>query len=434
LEKYKKNILNKIKKLKETGFFSIFLSNILSKVVVFFGNIIVVRILSQKDYGIYAYAINAFSILYILNDFGASCSALQSITEEKDNAKKQQAILKYSFKMGMIGSICSGILIFLAPLFYPFNIVEAKYLVPILCLVPVFSMVKTMLLILLRANFENNKYAILNLAETVLSYLFLIILSLFFGIKGAIVSKYFYIIISVILGFFLTKKLRIKTDKTNILDKKEKKAFTKYAITTQITNTLGSILIYIDTFMIGYILSTAESVAIYKVASTIPSALSFIPTCVMIYVLPYFVLHNKDKKWLKTRYNQLIKFGIIGYGIITVILIIASKLIIQFLYTDIYMESLYPFIILLVGFFISSAFTIPTDNVLASMRKLNFKIIITIISGTINILLNVLFINKWGLIGAALATVIANIISAISSIIYVERVIYKMPINNYNEN
>ena len=91
---YKQTIIEKIQKLRKTGFFSIFLSNILSKVVVFLGGIVLVRILSQNDYGIYSYAINAFSILFILNDFGASNAALQNITEQKDNKKKQQAIIE----------------------------------------------------------------------------------------------------------------------------------------------------------------------------------------------------------------------------------------------------------------------------------------------------------------------------------------------------
>ena len=50
---YKQTIIEKIQKLRKTGFFSIFLSNILSKVVVFLGGIVLVRILSQNDYGIY---------------------------------------------------------------------------------------------------------------------------------------------------------------------------------------------------------------------------------------------------------------------------------------------------------------------------------------------------------------------------------------------
>ena len=100
--------------------------------------------------------------------------------------------------MSIVGSLVSGILILLSPLFYPYEIEEAKYLTPMLCLVPILSAVMTLFTILLRANFENKKYAILNLTQTVASYAFLIPMSYIWGIKGAILSRYFYIIITII--------------------------------------------------------------------------------------------------------------------------------------------------------------------------------------------------------------------------------------------
>lgn len=425
---HKKAIIEKIKKLKETGFFSIFLSDVLAKVVVFLGGIVVVRILSQNDYGIYSYAINAFNMLFILNDFGASNAALQNITEQKDNKKKQQAILKYSIKMGIIGSLISGTLIFLSPLFYPYEIEEAKYLTPMLCLVPLLTVVTMLFTILLRANFQNKKYAILNLTQTVASYAFLIPMSYIWGIKGAILSRYFYIIVTIILGLFLTKRLRIKTGKDNQLTKQEKESFTQYALITQVSNTIGSLLIYIDTFMIGLLIATPESVALYKVASTIPAALAFLPNCVMIYVIPYFVLHNREPKWLKNKYSKLIKYGIIGYGLFSLVLILGSKFIINTLYTEEYSEAVLPFIILMIGFFFSATFKIPMNNILAALRKMKFKVIINVSSGILNVILNVWFIKYFGITGAAITTTLINIFSSVLGVLYTNNVLKKMEI------
>lgn len=428
LHKHKKAIIEKIKKLKETGFFSIFISDVLAKVVVFLGGIVVVRILSQNDYGIYSYAINAFNILFILNDFGASNAALQNITEQKDNKEKQQAVLKYSIKMGIIGSLISGTLIFLSPLFYPYEIEEAKYLTPMLCLVPLLTVVTMLFTILLRANFQNKKYAILNLTQTVASYAFLIPMSYIWGIKGAILSRYFYIIVTIILGLFLTKRLRIKTGKDNQLTKQEKESFTQYALITQVSNTIGSLLIYIDTFMIGLLIATPESVALYKVASTIPAALAFLPNCVMIYVIPYFVLHNREPKWLKNKYSKLIKYGIIGYGLFSLVLILGSKFIINTLYTEEYSEAVLPFIILMIGFFFSATFKIPMNNILAALRKMKFKVIINVSSGILNVILNVSFIKYFGITGAAITTTLINIFSSVLGVLYTNNVLKKMEI------
>ena len=428
IAKYKQAVTEKINKLRKTGFFSIFISNVLSKVVVFLGGIVLVRILSQNDYGIYSYAINAFNMLFILNDFGASNAALQNLTEEKNNKKKQQAIIKYSIKMGIIGSLISGGLILISPLFYPYEIEEAKYLTPMLCLVPILTVVMTLFTILLRANFENKKYAVLNLTQTIASYAFLIPMSYLWGIKGAILSRYFYIIVTIILGIFLTRRLRLKTGRENQLTKIEKKSFTRYALITQISNTIGSLLIYIDTFMIGLLIATPESVAIYKVASTIPAALAFLPNCVMVYVIPYFVLHNREPKWLKDKYYKLIKYGIIGYGLFSLVLILGSKIIINTLYTEEYSDAIIPFIILMIGFFFSATFKIPMGNILAALRKMKVKLIINVSSGILNIVLNVSFIKYFGITGAAITTTLINIFSSVLGVMYTNNVLKKMKI------
>jgi len=75
-EKLKKEL----NKLSKTGFFSIFLSSVFSKVLVFIGGTIIVRIISKTDYGIYTYVLNCMAMLMILNDFGASTAALQFLT------------------------------------------------------------------------------------------------------------------------------------------------------------------------------------------------------------------------------------------------------------------------------------------------------------------------------------------------------------------
>ena len=87
----KEKIKTKIEKLKKTGFFSIFIATVFSKVITLLGGIILVRILSKSDYGIYSYVHNCYSMLFLLNDFGIATAALQYLTENFSN----QEILLY---------------------------------------------------------------------------------------------------------------------------------------------------------------------------------------------------------------------------------------------------------------------------------------------------------------------------------------------------
>ena len=65
----KDEIKRKIDKLNKTGFFSIFMATVFSKVVTLLGGVVLVRVLSKEDYGLYAYIHNCYSMLFLLNDF-----------------------------------------------------------------------------------------------------------------------------------------------------------------------------------------------------------------------------------------------------------------------------------------------------------------------------------------------------------------------------
>lgn len=417
------DLKRKISKLGKTGFFSIFVSNIFSKVISFLGGIILVHIFTKNTYGVYAAVINAVTILYLLNDFGASTAALQFLTEAQKNKDKQQLILKFALKIGVIGSLFSGLLILLSPLFFPFKIEGAKYLTPLLCLEPFFTNITYFISSLLRANQENNKYAILEFSKTFFNYGFLIVGAIFFGLKGAIISRYFYIILSLIIGLILSSKLIKLTKNKKQLPKKEKKEFLNYSIITQLSSTLSGILLNIDLFLIGIIIATTTSIANYKVASTIPFALSFLPTCVTIYILPYFISHKDDKKWVKSNHRKLIKYGAIFYGFISIVLIVFAKPLFSIIYTSAYLDAVLPFQILIIGFFFSSTFVIPTNNIFASMRKVKINLIITIISAILNFFMNILFINCFGIVGAAITTTAISIISSLIQILYANKLL-----------
>lgn len=67
--------------LLKTGFFSIFFTNVLIKVVGLVGNIILVRVLTKGDYGTYTYIMNAYAILGLLADMGNGMTGVQLCSE-----------------------------------------------------------------------------------------------------------------------------------------------------------------------------------------------------------------------------------------------------------------------------------------------------------------------------------------------------------------
>ena len=131
-------IKEKIVKLRKTGFFSIFTSSVICKIITFLSGTILIRILTKSDYGLYSYILNAVSMLTLLNDFGASNSVLQYLTENSNNKVKQKQTIKLGIRVGIVSMIFSGLLILLSPFYYPFTLEKAKSLVPLLFFMPFF--------------------------------------------------------------------------------------------------------------------------------------------------------------------------------------------------------------------------------------------------------------------------------------------------------
>lgn len=419
----KEKLKMKLNKLKTTGFFSIFISDSLAKVITFLGAIVLGNILSKNDYGIYAAVTNAVSMLLLLNDFGVSSASLQYLVENSDNLKKQNQILNSAIKIGIFAAILGSILILLSPFFYPFTIVDADRYTPILFFIPILNLFNGLIPTVLRSHMENKKFAKLNFVTTIINYVFLIPLTLIFGVMGTILTKYAYSISCFIYGFILIKPILSKMKGKESLEKSEHNDFFKFSIMSQINNTISGLLIIVDTFMIGYLIKDSEILATYKVASTIPQALAFIPASIMVYTLPYFTKHNKDKVWVKKNYKKFIGYNILFLGFLCLILILASSLIFSILYKDKYMDSVLPFNILIIGFFFSAALKTPTANIVYTMRKVKINVLINVIAIIINVISNYILINMFSYVGAALTTTIINIIEAIFYICYINKLL-----------
>ena len=94
-----------------------------------------------------------------------------------------------------------------------------------------------------------------------------------------------------------------------------------------------------------------------------------------------------------------------------------------------YTEAITAFRILMVGYFVTGTFRIPFGNILASLGNVKANLINAIITGSINIVLDVILISKFGSIGAAITSLSVAVISSILQGIFIMRHINKMKEN-----
>jgi O-antigen/teichoic acid export membrane protein len=409
-----------LRKLIEKGFFHIFGANVINKIIGFASGIFLVRLLSKEEFGLFSYAQNLLSVFLLLNSLGVTAGMLQ-FASESSNTIEKNSFFKFGIKVGFLYNLLVCFVIIFMGIFVPFQFEGVSTLIIIMFALPLLIFFYETLKIYFRANLENKKFSYLTTLNTFLVFILSISGAYFYQAFGVIAFRYFAYFVTLIFGIFLIRKSLSGIVRAKKLLKEKKKDFMKFSLTQSFNNSISQLLYVMDIFIIGIILADELIIASYKTATFIPFALNFIPSSIMVFIYPYFAKKRKDKKWIKTKYKKLTKYLFIFNLIITLFLIIFSEFIINIIFGPEYLDSIAPFIILSVGYLIAGTFRIPIGNILVMMKKVKFGLFLSIITGLLNIILNVILISNFGSIGAAVSTVIVFVFTSVLGFWYLQR-------------
>ena len=234
-----------------------------------------------------------------------------------------------------------------------------------------------------------------------------------FGVGGVVVGRYVAFILSAIALLTYTRNSIEPIRKALALLSAEKKALWKYSVALQVSGGLNTLVYFLDITMISYLIANAEELALYKVATLIPTALVFIPNSVVVVILPNIAFNKDNKIWLKEYTRKY--YIILGFAnlVLCSILFACAPIIISILSGKAYINAVPYFRVLILSYLISGSIRILSINVLAAMRKVRFNLFISVISGVCNILLDYFLIKMFGTIGAAYATLLTMLISGL---------------------
>lgn len=405
-----------LSKLNKTGLFDIFGSSIIVKIIGFMSSIILIRVVTKEEYGIFTVAWNIYSIAMLASGFGASYAILQIGCENSNSVQKKNSIYQYGLNYGFKANIIIGTVVFALGLFFPFSISAAAPLMCMMCVLPLVQFFVEYQSIYFRVEKNNRAYAISNIINVALVLLFSVIGAYAVREKGFIVGRYIAYIILVVIGASVWK-VPIKFKKID-LPQKEEKDFLHVALVSMVNGGISQLLYLIDVFVLGIVVPNESLIASYKVATIIPTALSFIPTALVTYIFPYFTEKRNDGKWCLKKYGQVTAIMTVVNGMIAGVLCIGAPIIIKLMYGQQYIDALVPFRILAINYFFSGTFRAIAGNLLVTQRKLGFNTFVAVVSGSLNIVLDVVLIMKMGSIGAALATLLIVIFCSVLNVGY----------------
>ncbi len=410
--------------LMNDGLFHIFGSSVIAQVGGLISSIVVIRNLPKVDYGFYVNANNVYSYLAVFIGLGYTSAVLQYCSEHIDE-KIKFAIYRFT---GIFGNLANGIIAIVilglsAFRAYHGDTAVAGYLAMMAGL-PFASYLYSYMVIVLRVKGENRMFAYANIAYAISVLIGNILLTSCWGIPGLVISQYIANIMGASVCYWALRKEQFfvsVTSAKNLLNKTQKKEITSYAFICAITNFASAVLILLDITCLDIVIGDSAVLADYKVASTIPTACAFIPTCLVTFFYPRLVKAlSSSKHEGKNMVKQLGKVFFFINGVVYLGLAVFARLIIWIIFGEKYLNIVPIFEILCLNFFIQSIKRL-LGNTIAAIKHVKVNLIISILSGILNITLNLLLISQFKSVGAAIATTLTAIITLSMEYFYLQK-------------
>lgn len=400
-----------IQKLKDVGFYHVFLTSVLVKFVGMAGNILLARVMSKTDYGTYSYILNAYSILILLGDMGTNVTNVQMGSECAHDPQKQDAWFVWLFRQGMLIILASCVILFFSPLFYPFKSRELGLYTASLFLLPLLENVNRFILSNARSKLKNQVYARINLFSSLIHWFFLLPLSYLFSFRGAIYSSYAVQMSIMLFGLYQSRRFLPRRATTACLSSTAKRVALKLSFSSGLSNIINNSLGLVDVFFLGFVIQDMSVIASYKVAANIPNALAFIPSAIDTVLLPRFARMQGDARRLRSSYGKVIA-AVCGVNLLVCIgAFLFGGSVMTLLYGAQYEDATVCFFILIVGYFFSCVRSV-SYSVLYSQRKVGVNLAVVAISAILTVSLNMLLIPRYGSVGAACASAVTNFFAA----------------------
>lgn len=380
------------------------LTQVITSICAFLWTIMIARYLGVNDYGILSFAMSLTVLLGMGTDIGMSTLTAKEISQDRSRTKKYiKNIIPFKIVLSMSIFLFTGLLMIL--LGYTKLVIEVTL---IMCIENIFMCMINFMTAIFQAH-ENQKVGSIGaLISSILLVLFTIIVIFFdLGIKFVALS---YALSFLIYLFYVSKQLNKEFGIPRFeIDLSFWKETAKKAIPFGLSIFFYTIYFSIDVVMIQF-LAGDYATGIYN------SAYKLISVFIAFYVIYNTVifplmsrLYIEDEILLKISFEQSVKYSLLILLPICIGIYFYSPYIIHLIYSDAYALASVPMQILTwtaIFMFINGV----TTSLLNSIGKEFSVTKIYVIAAVFNISLNYIMIPIYSFNGAAITTVLSEIL------------------------
>ncbi len=387
----------------------VFSSMVIGKILAFLSSWIALKLLNQEDLGNLLFALNIVLFFIPLSGFGAAQGLLRyGALEEKSGY--QLNLLNEVLKKGFIFSlILIGVILVFSEALTSTMPNSRLFLIGLSLLILTLFFLES-IKTYYRVIGKNEVFAKIEITYALLLILTVTMGSYFFGIWG-------YLIALVLTPFFTMILYLPKTagSPSNWGKNFLKTDFWQYSFFAGLANSVTQLLGITDIFLIGYLLQDPSQVTFYKYLSLIPLSLVLFPNAFI--ATDFVALTGKiDHKHYTIQYIKqyfsfflwvVLLFWIINFLFIDDILAFFGEDFIPY-------KNVYYFLFL--GISAVIIFRVLFGNLLSALGKAKVNFWIAGFSVILNIFLNLYFIPRKGILGAAITSAITMWISSFLSL------------------
>ena len=414
--------MNTVKRIfKNTSI--LFIAQIVNYILAFFYTIYLARYLGVSDFGILTFGISFTTIMGVTADLGLSILTVREIARDKSISSSYTGNL-IVIKL-VLSSITMGLIALFMNLFnYPAQTIQVVYL---LGLWMVFTSFTQLFYSVFQA-YEKMEYQSIG---TIL-YSILLFSGVFYGIFSNFSIQWFaliYLIVSGVVLFYTIFIYLARFPRPNLqVNWNFWKSKLTLALPLSIASIFSTIAFRVDTVLLslfqGYVV-----VGLYTAPYKIIEVLLFIPSVYSAVIFPVLSrFHVSSKESFQLIYIKSIKYMIILGLPIAAGVTILSQDIILLLYQSAFSGSVVALQILIWTvplLLLTTSFGI----ILISMNKQVLAIRLTFIYMIFNIGVNLVVIPQFSYLGAAVVTVLTELLNFVMLFYYLSKFICKVPLH-----
>jgi len=419
-------------KVSAKGGFHLFWGLAVSTIISAVGVILVSRLLSPSDYGIYTIALAAPGLLIIFRDWGVNTAMIKYVAQY--NTENKPANVKNILIAGLLFELALGLSLsffsFLLSGFLATNIFQRPDIKPLIEIASFIILTGALLTAAQSAFTGVEKMELTSITmigqSTLKTVLAPILIVLGLGTFGAILGNtiaYLIIGLASILMIYLAlyKELhKLNDDRLEIV--KNIKNMFKYGLPLSISAITSGFLAQFYNFLIAIYVSDLM-IGNYAVATNFAVLITFFAAPITTMLFPAFskLDPQKDQETLKNVYQLSVKYaGLLVVPAAVVIMALAQPAV-STLFGDKYTSTPLFLALLAVSYLYSAFGSLSTGNLINSQGQTTFTLKLTLLTLAIGFPMGFILISQLGIIGLIITTLTAGIPSLIISLRWLRR-------------